>query len=151
MGFRNSNSNTCTRFVGLGNFLDKVSKQKWLYGFVLSPTEPKRIDFTVTDTPYATNPSDYIANMMPASTQYFYNTNTKSHHENGPSKKKKYVAQNRRESILIHNFISETKSNNPKFFFFFTALEIDTESCWFCLSSKNITKHMIVSIGDQVY
>lgn len=31
-----------------------------------------------------------------------------------------------------------------------TAIAIDTDSCWFCLSSKNITKHMIISIGDQV-
>lgn len=31
------------------------------------------------------------------------------------------------------------------------AIDISADSCWFCLSSKNITKHLIVSIGNQVF
>jgi len=34
---------------------------------------------------------------------------------------------------------------------FLTAIDISADSCWFCLSSKNITKHLIVSIGNQVF
>jgi hypothetical protein len=34
---------------------------------------------------------------------------------------------------------------------FVTAIDISADSCWFCLSSKKIAKHLIVSIGNQVF
>lgn len=37
------------------------------------------------------------------------------------------------------------------FHIFLTAIDISTDSCWFCLSSKKITKHLIISIGNQVF
>lgn len=92
--FRNNNSNTVTRFIGLGNFFN-TSKQKWLYGFVLSPSEIAptiKVDYTVTESPYA-NQSQYVANALPASNQYFYNTSTNRNYNNGPPKKKKYTSQ----------------------------------------------------------
>lgn len=78
----------------MGDYIDK-SKHKWLYGFVLSPIELAptiKINYTVTESPYAANEFEYIANMLPASKQYFFNTNTNSiYNINGPPKKKKYA------------------------------------------------------------
>ncbi|XP_015376000.1 PREDICTED: CWF19-like protein 1 isoform X2 [Diuraphis noxia] len=131
--YKNTNSKTVTRFIGLGDYHDnKTKKQKWLYGFVLSPAElttPNTNDFTVTESPYADNISQYTANMLPVSKQYFYNTSTNTNYKNNnQNKKRKFDGQPVRQSI-----------------------DISADSCWFCLSSKNITKHLIISIGNQVY
>lgn len=79
----------------MGDFLN-TSKEKWLYGFVLSPIEIApaiKVDYTVTESPYA-NQSQYVANALPASNQYFYNTSTNSnYYNNGPPKKKKFISQ----------------------------------------------------------
>lgn len=93
--FRNKNTNTITRFIGLGDYSNnKVKKQKWLYGFHLSPmelTSTSKIDYTITESPYADNSSEYTANLIPISKQYFYNTNTNSNYKsNEPAKKRKY-------------------------------------------------------------
>lgn len=77
----------------MGDFNDKSSKHKWLYGFVLSPVEfmsGNKINYTVTESPYADNPSQYISNLMPASKQFFYNTSTNMNFTAGPPKKKKF-------------------------------------------------------------
>lgn len=72
---------------------NKTKKQKWLYGFVLSPADltTNKIDYTVTESPYAANSSQYTANMLPVAQQYFYNTDTNNRYNNDfPSKKRKY-------------------------------------------------------------
>jgi len=78
----------------LGDFNEQ--KYKWLYGFLLSPIElasANKINYTVTESPYADNPSHYITHVLPSTKQYFYNTSTNINYvENGPSKKKKYGA-----------------------------------------------------------
>lgn len=86
---RNINSNTITRFIGLGNYQDTGKKQKWLYGFVLSPVkfESAITNYTVTESPYG-DPSQYTANMLPAAKQYFYNTSTNSNYNKHSSKKR---------------------------------------------------------------
>lgn len=131
--YKNTNSKTVTRFIGLGDYHDnKIKKQKWLYGFVISLAElttPNPMNYTVTESPFADNISHYTANMLPVSKQYFYNTSTNSNYRNNDqSKKRKFDGQPIKHSI-----------------------DISADSCWFCLSSKNITKHLIVSIGNQVY
>lgn len=79
----------------MGDYINnKVKKQKWLYGFNLSPmelTSTNTINYTITESPYADNPSEYIANLLPVSRQYFYNTNTNNNYNsNEPAKKRKY-------------------------------------------------------------
>lgn len=73
---------------------NKVKKQKWLYGFNLSTMElttTKTISYTITESPYADNPSEYITNLLPVSKQYFYNTSTNSNYKNDePPKKRKF-------------------------------------------------------------
>lgn len=131
--YKNSNSKTITRFIGLGDYQDnKTKKQKWLYGFVLSlaePTTSNTLNYTVTESPFADNISQYTANMLPVSNQYFYNTSTNcNYRSNEQTKKRRFDGQPIKQSI-----------------------DINTDSCWFCLSSKKITKHLIISIGNQVY
>lgn len=92
--YRNINSNTITRFIGLGDYHDKMKKEKWLYGFVLSPldvTAANKLDYTITETPYLDS-SQYIANMLPVSKQYFYNTSSNGgkHSNNDSFKKRKH-------------------------------------------------------------
>lgn len=90
---RNNNSNAITRFIGLGDYYDKMKKEKWLYGFVLSPqdsTSVNKLDYTVTESPYSDS-SQYVSNMLPVSKQYFYNTSSNGgqYSNNGVSKKRK--------------------------------------------------------------
>ncbi|XP_050520201.1 CWF19-like protein 1 isoform X2 [Daktulosphaira vitifoliae] len=129
--FKNNNSNVLTRFIGIADYhKNKHSKQKWLYGFVITPgSTTNKIDYTVTESPYALDTSQYTFGSAPNIKQFFYNTaisNTSSDN-NKSHKKRKY----------------DGPSNK--------VLDINAESCWFCLSSKNITKHMIISIGETVY
>jgi len=130
--YKNLNSNTVTRFVGLGDYFgDAQKKEKWLYGFVLSPVDlvpANKINYTVTESPFAPDQSYYIEKFLPASKQFFYNTNTNSRYIREEPTRKKFGTQGMTSMI-----------------------NINTDSCWFCLSSKNITKHMIVSIGNQIY
>lgn len=88
--YRSSN-NRVTRFIGLGNFHDKISKQKWLYGFLLPSKEsPSTGPSFTTQSPYS-DPSKYTANMLPATKQYFFNTATNSNYRNeGTYKNKKF-------------------------------------------------------------
>jgi len=84
----------------LGDYHDNnKKKQKWLYGFVLSLAElttPNTINYTITESPFADNISQYTANMLPVSKQYFYNTSTNSNYKNNEqSKKRKYDGQTR--------------------------------------------------------
>jgi len=82
----------------LGDYHDnKIKKQKWLYGFVLSLAEftaPNTMNYTVTESPFADNISHYTANMLPVSNQYFYNTSTNSNYRNNDqTKKRKFDGQ----------------------------------------------------------
>ncbi|XP_050424334.1 CWF19-like protein 1 [Adelges cooleyi] len=129
--YKNHNSNVITRFVGIGDYYkNKHSKQKWLYGFVISPGSIQhKMDYTVTDSPYITDTSQYTIGSAPNIKQYFYNTELNKNSNNFvPHKKRKY------DGPTSHK-----------------ALDIDAQSCWFCLSSKNVSKHMIISIGNSVY
>jgi len=77
----------------LGDYQDnKTKKQKWLYGFVLSlaePTTSNTLNYTVTESPFADNISQYTANMLPVSNQYFYNTSTNCNYRNNEQTKKR--------------------------------------------------------------
>lgn len=82
----------------MGDYHDNnTKKQKWLYGFGISPAEcttPNTINYTVTESPFAENISEYTANMLPVSKQYFYNTSTNSNYRNNEqSKKRKFDGQ----------------------------------------------------------
>lgn len=93
LNYRNSN-NQITRFIGLGNYHNKTSKQKWLYGFVLTPKELSNNSVSfITQSPYS-DPSEYIANMLPASKQFFFNTATNSNFKKDEiHKNKKFKGQ----------------------------------------------------------
>jgi hypothetical protein len=84
-----------TRFIGLGDY-NSINKEKWMYGFVLSPLEfiSNQINYTVTESPYSSNVSQYIAHLLPVSKQFFYNTSTNSNYnKDEPTKKRKFGLQ----------------------------------------------------------
>lgn len=94
--YRNCNSNIITRFIGLGDYHNKTSKEKWIYGFVLSPLEmiSHKINYTVTESPYSSDISLYTANLLPVSKQYFYNTSTNGNYSKDErNKKRKFGGQ----------------------------------------------------------
>ena len=39
---------------------------------------------------------------------------------------------------------NKKKSKRPK-------MEFDQNKCWFCLSSKDVSKHLVISIGKEIY
>lgn len=81
----------------MGDYHNKSKINKWIYGFNLLPAElttTNKINYTVTESPFSADPSQYTANLLPVSKQYFYNTSTNSNYNHGePLKKKRFNGQ----------------------------------------------------------
>jgi len=116
-----------TRFIALAKVGNK-EKKKWLYAFNISPmTSMVRGDLViqpggVTDLPYR---EEHITlGGGKDKQQFFYDMNAKMD-EGGKGKKRK----------------REGDSAPPR----------PTGPCWFCLSSAEVEKHLIVSVGTHCY
>lgn len=124
-----------TRFISLAEL---GSKAKSLYALNLNPVDKmKLIDLIQkttdeTDCPYSQ--LDFLSflpkRLNAESNQFFYDMNSFG----GDRGRKRHQAggqggQNKRP---------------PR-------RDIDQEKCWFCLSSPNVEKHLVISIGDNFY
>ena len=118
-----------TRLIALAKVGNK-EKKKWLYAFNISPMssmEPRELAAQiagVTDMPYR---EQHITVASPAnnSNQFFYDMNAKMEDE-GRGKKRKREGDH------------QAPARPPG-------------SCWFCLSSPEVAKHLIVSVGSHAY
>jgi len=116
-----------TRFIALAKVANK-EKKKWLYAFNINPmSSMERGDLVcqpggVTDLPY--REEHITVTGSGDKQQFFYDMNAKMEEE-GKGKKRK----------------REGDSAPPK----------PSGPCWFCLSSAEVEKHLIVSVGTHCY
>ncbi|XP_069681635.1 CWF19-like protein 1 [Periplaneta americana] len=120
-----------TRYIAMAKVAN-TSKQKWLYALSLEPIDQMKASDLYqattdqTECPYTGRmllPNIY--GKQERSSQFFYDMD--SHEEDGNSRKK-VKKDDKRQPIVF-----------------------DQESCWFCLSSAAVEKHLIISIGNEVY
>ncbi|KAL6267642.1 hypothetical protein P5V15_000716 [Pogonomyrmex californicus] len=124
------NMEIATRFIALAPILND-QKKKWLYALNLTPVDRTRLSDLVMKTTDET-PSPYPKSMLsdnPTSqkqiqTQFFYDMDSKDN-----------TKRSRHQN-----------SGNKK-----TKMEFDQSKCWFCLSSPVVSKHLVISIGTEIY
>ncbi|XP_055380214.1 CWF19-like protein 1 homolog [Condylostylus longicornis] len=121
-----------TRFIALAN-VGNIKKEKYIYAASLVPVEKMRItdllQKTTDEIPFPFSVVDFSKYRRQQkknddNTQYFYDLSK-------PGSKR------------------ESKGNKTPYKK--ARMEIDLEKCWFCLSSPNVEKHLIVSIGNNFY
>jgi len=118
-----------TRFIGLGKVGNK-EKKKWLYAFNITPMKHlDRADLVVqpvgcTDVPFTQSDIEIQGEKKQ---QFFYDMNAKMEEDGGKGKKRK-------------------NDNNDG-----GAKKAASGPCWFCLSSAEVEKHLIVSVGEHTY
>lgn len=123
-----------TRFISLAEF---GSKSKNIYALNVTPVEKmKMIDLIQkttdeTESPYQSLDFTGILprRMTSESNQYFYDMNSFG----GDRRKRGHTDQQQRQN---------KRPPRPEF---------DQEKCWFCLSSPNVEKHLVIAIGDNFY
>ncbi|KAK2724390.1 hypothetical protein QYM36_001043 [Artemia franciscana] len=117
-----------TRFIGVAKVGNK--SQKWLYAFNLTPM-CKMDNSTLVEQPTDATESPYINDekivnvglpTKPELNQFFYDTNYQPGEAGQQKKKRKY---------------EENRPPGPP------------SPCWFCLSSPDVDKHLIISIGEH--
>ncbi|KAH8316447.1 hypothetical protein KR067_008266, partial [Drosophila pandora] len=122
----------CTRFISLAD-VGNAAKAKYIYALSLKPVDKSRLLDLVQKT---TNeiPCPFIGldlggaigkNESSESRQYFYDMDS-------GNRKRQHGDQNKRDK-------------RPKI------PQIDQEKCWFCLSSPDVEKHLIITIGEHFY
>ena len=126
------NIEIATRFIALAPVMN-TQKKKWLYALNLTPVDRTRLSDLVmkttdeTDSPYS---KSMLSNQPsaqksePKRTQFFYDMESKD-----TPKRSRY---------------SEGSNKRPK-------PEFDQAKCWFCLSSPEVSKHLVISVGTEVY
>lgn len=121
-----------SRFIALAS-VGNPHKRKWLYALNLTPVDRSRLSDLVQKTTDETG-SPYPKTMLGAqpsgenpeikSTQFFYDMEPKAD---------KRGARN-----------NERSNKKQK-------MEFDQAKCWFCLSSPEVSKHLVISVGTDVY
>jgi len=119
-----------TRFISLAKVGNK-EKKKWLYAFNITPlTQMNHHELVaqpqgVTDMPF--REQHITIDTGGKSQQFFYDMNAKTDDGEGKGKKRKREGDH-----------GSAPSKPPG-------------SCWFCLSSPDVEKHLIVSVGNHSY
>lgn len=126
------NIEIATRFIALASIMN-THKRKWLYALNLTPVDRTRLSDLVMKTTDET-PSPYPKSMLsnePSSqttetkrTQFFYDMESKDGNKRGRN--------------------SDGPNKKPK-------PEFDQAKCWFCLSSPQVSKHLVISVGTEAY
>uniref|UniRef100_A0A2P2I4V1 CWF19-like protein 1 n=1 Tax=Hirondellea gigas TaxID=1518452 RepID=A0A2P2I4V1_9CRUS len=123
-----------TRFLSLSAVGNSDKKSKWLYAFTITPAvhcstaELVVQPSDVTEGPYAVHKLPPLEQEGSGINQFFYGGAEKKGHR---GKKRSAESQdNNREKRLP-----------PK----------PTGPCWFCLSSPEVEKHLVVSVGEHIY
>uniref|UniRef100_A0A6B2EKR2 Cwf19-like C-terminal domain-containing protein n=1 Tax=Phlebotomus kandelakii TaxID=1109342 RepID=A0A6B2EKR2_9DIPT len=134
-GDTNSQLDLATRFISLASVANS-KKEKYIYALSITPVDKMRLTDLLQRTvdevecPYLAIPEMLgikTTHVDDPTAQYFFDMNTERH--NG----KRY---------------SHDGSGHPKKRF---RKEFSQDKCWFCLSSTNVEKHLIVSIGESFY
>lgn len=132
--YRNQNQSDgsmeiATRFIALAPVMND-QKKKWLYALNLTPVDRTRLSDLIMKTTDETL-SPYPVSMLadhPTSqkqTQFFYDMDSKDN------------AKRSRHQNSGHNKKAK--------------LEFDQSKCWFCLSSPVVSKHLVISVGTEIY
>ncbi|CAH0388405.1 unnamed protein product [Bemisia tabaci] len=123
----------CTRFIALAD-VGNTGKDKWIYALSIEPIDMMLKKDLLTATTDSTNCpfkeqcfSQNLSADRPE--QFFYNMNS-SQDDGYQRKKRKYD--------------DSFDKKRPK-------INFDQSKCWFCLSSPDVEKHLIISIGEEVY
>lgn len=120
-----------TRFISLAK-VGNAGKQKWVYAFSISPmralstAELSKQPPTTTECPYSMNT---VANTGEddASSQFFYDLSKSSEGQKRKHKESEKSGKHKQSKVQA------------------------LETCWFCLTSKEVEKHLVVSIGETCY
>lgn len=123
----NETSVHCTRFIALPK-VGNLKKQKWLYAASLTPIDQmKAMDLyqVTTDETACPFPNPVSkGSQAGGGQQFFYDMDATD-----DSKKRRGQGE---------RFERKRQA-------------IDQNTCWFCLGSPSVEKHLVVSIGEQVY
>lgn len=127
------NADICTRFISLscvGN------KEKWIYALNLTPlakipqSELAQRTTDETPCPYPNDPAIPGAtsgNKREKMTQFFYDMSTPEENAQRNKRQKRETEEERQQRLA------------------------NQAPCWFCLSSPQVEKHMVISVGSEVY
>ncbi|KAI9279119.1 CwfJ C-terminus 1-domain-containing protein-like protein [Sporodiniella umbellata] len=131
-----------TRFIGLGDVLNK-NKQRWFYAFNLTPMSQLELDIlealpeNTTQNPYAT----LVSNKRKAEEPENYFWGEKRSRDEHKSRRPYICKLCKKEGHHIRQCeMARNQYEKPSL-----------DSCWFCLSNPKIEKHLIVSIGEELY
>lgn len=122
-----------TRFISLAN-VGNVQKDKWLYAFSIVPMSAMdkmnlvKQPLDVTECPFKFSKKDLSTSEKPTQ-QFFYDLKT----ETGGQKRHRGERN------------EDQKTKKPRQTF------QPQGPCWFCLSSSEVEKHLVVSVGDHNY
>lgn len=130
---QNENSiEIASRFIALSS-VGNTDKRKWLYALNLTPVDRTRLSELGQKTTDETG-SPYPKTMLGAqpscpnteskNVQFFYDMEPKAEKRGGKH--------------------SDRLTKKPK-------MEFDQAKCWFCLSSPAVSKHLVISVGTEVY
>nr|XP_014102228.1 CWF19-like protein 1 homolog [Bactrocera oleae] len=125
----------CTRFISLAE-VGNVAKEKYIYALSLTPVEKMRVLELIQKTTNETKCPFIGMNFHDITghdrqlecKQYFYDMNT-----GGDDIRKRSGGSGHRHEKRAR------------------IMNIDQEKCWFCLSSSDVEKHLVISIGDNFY
>lgn len=124
-----------SRFVALGR-VGNTEKNKWIYALNVTPVDRTRLMDLATKTtdetqsPYPpwtlnSSPSGVDTRADTRGVQFFYDM------ESNENKKRQFNANR--------------SAKRPK------KMEFDQAKCWFCLSSPDVSKHLVISVGNEAY
>lgn len=117
-----------SRFVALASVAN-TEKKKWLYALNLTPIDRIRLSELVIKTTDETS-SPYPKHLLQneptetKSTQFFYDMESKDSNKRSRN--------------------SDRVPKKPR-------AEFDQAKCWFCLSSPEVSKHLVISVGSECY
>lgn len=133
----NTQMELATRFIALANVnTEKDPKTKFIYALSIAPVDKMRVMDLIqkttneTASPYSNLDFSKEFKSLPQtdskSAQYFYDMSGS------------YQNKKRNHNQGQHDFKRQRRT-------------FDQEKCWFCLSSKDVEKHLIISIGESFY
>lgn len=135
--FRNQSPNgdsieIASRFIALAS-VGNNQKKKWLYALNLTPVDRTRLSDLAQGTTDET-PSPYHLSLL--------NSNLPDQREEGKNTQFFYDMDSKGNNKRSRNREGFQKRPRPEF---------DQAKCWFCLSSPDVSKHLVISVGTEVY
>uniref|UniRef100_A0A0K8TQM9 Cwf19-like C-terminal domain-containing protein n=1 Tax=Tabanus bromius TaxID=304241 RepID=A0A0K8TQM9_TABBR len=127
-----------TRFIALAD-VNNTQKEKYIYALNITPAEKMRVmDLIQKTTDEIASPYTEVdlrdmqqKNSSDTNKQYFYDLETDHQNQHHRGKKRGFGYNEQ-----------STKKQRPVF---------DMEKCWFCLSSAEVEKHLVITIGENFY